>query len=277
MSVTPEDLPQNQSGNGAAVEYTDTELDILRYLESNQNTALTGNEIRSQAASDIGKNVLYGLIKKMRQDGAFVGRLAVSGQTRARRYTLYEDDDTERRAANLEVQSKVVRKPSQTRGPKAGQKPVWRPANISGSSKPVRLAPQPSNLSTVSRSWRAPRSIDSTNQKAAIELESFTPSTPDAPSAKNNRQKRRSHEWEAYAVCRDEDPEMFFVPDGVRGPTRKAHIEAAKTICAKCPVVGECLEGALDTSLGYADIYSVRGNLSGEERQHLLNRESKAI
>lgn len=46
-------------------------------------------------------------------------------------------------------------------------------------------------------------------------------------------------DWRHRAVCRDEDPELFF-PVGTSGPAI-AQVAEAKTVCGRCPVVSECL------------------------------------
>lgn len=45
--------------------------------------------------------------------------------------------------------------------------------------------------------------------------------------------------WQARAVCRDYDPEMFF-PD----PSDTVGQREAKAVCARCPVRVECLTEA---------------------------------
>ncbi|MDQ3502258.1 MAG: WhiB family transcriptional regulator, partial [Actinomycetota bacterium] len=47
------------------------------------------------------------------------------------------------------------------------------------------------------------------------------------------------------ALCRDEDPELFF-PIGTTGPAA-THIEQAKIVCRRCPVIEPCLDWALET------------------------------
>jgi len=42
--------------------------------------------------------------------------------------------------------------------------------------------------------------------------------------------------WQLRARCRGADPGLFFHPDGERGRQRRRRQEAAKTICADCPV-----------------------------------------
>ncbi len=50
-------------------------------------------------------------------------------------------------------------------------------------------------------------------------------------------------DWRHRALCRDEDPELFF-PIGTTGPA-VTQIEQAKAVCHRCPVVQSCLEWAL--------------------------------
>jgi WhiB family transcriptional regulator, redox-sensing transcriptional regulator len=49
-------------------------------------------------------------------------------------------------------------------------------------------------------------------------------------------------DWRHKAVCRDEDPELFF-PVGNSGPAL-AQIADAKLVCNRCPVTTECLTWA---------------------------------
>lgn len=52
---------------------------------------------------------------------------------------------------------------------------------------------------------------------------------------------RSGNDWRHQAECRDEDPELFFPHPG---DTVRA--EAAKAICARCPVWDECLTWATE-------------------------------
>ena len=76
-------------------------------------------------------------------------------------------------------------------------------------------------------------------------------------------------EWVYRALCKDEDPELFF-PVGTTGPA-VSQIEAAKSVCARCPVRLECLEWALET----AQDSGVWGGLSEEERRALRRSRSR--
>jgi WhiB family redox-sensing transcriptional regulator len=70
-------------------------------------------------------------------------------------------------------------------------------------------------------------------------------------------------EWVHRALCKDEDPELFF-PVGSTGPA-VSQMAAAKAVCARCPVRGECLKWAIDT----AQDAGVWGGLSEDERRAL--------
>ena len=55
----------------------------------------------------------------------------------------------------------------------------------------------------------------------------------------------KSVEWVHRSLCKDEDPELFF-PVGNTGPAA-SQIEAAKAVCARCPVKVPCLDWAMQT------------------------------
>ncbi|MFC8886654.1 WhiB family transcriptional regulator, partial [Streptomyces cinereoruber] len=48
---------------------------------------------------------------------------------------------------------------------------------------------------------------------------------------------RAEHQWnwQMSAACRGVGTEVFFHPEGERGPERTAREEAAKAVCATCP------------------------------------------
>ena len=70
-------------------------------------------------------------------------------------------------------------------------------------------------------------------------------------------------EWVHRALCKDEDPELFF-PLGTTG-TSTLQTAMAKSGCALCDVRPECLEWALATGQDSG----VWGGLSEEERRAL--------
>ncbi|MFC4463105.1 WhiB family transcriptional regulator [Streptomyces xiangluensis] len=71
-------------------------------------------------------------------------------------------------------------------------------------------------------------------------------------------------EWLLKAACADEDPELFF-PVGTTGPALQ-DVEAAKEVCARCPVSHQCLSWALETG----QTSGVWGGTCEEERAGLL-------
>lgn len=73
-------------------------------------------------------------------------------------------------------------------------------------------------------------------------------------------------EWMANASCRAEEPSQFF-PDGSTGGWIP-FIDAAKAICAACPVLAACREWALDTR----QPYGIWGGLTEQERRRVHNR-----
>lgn len=76
-------------------------------------------------------------------------------------------------------------------------------------------------------------------------------------------------DWRHRAVCRDEDPELFF-PVGNSGPALVQTAEA-KAVCRRCPVASECLEWALENR----QYDGVWGGMSEDERSALKRRKSR--
>ncbi|KAB7756469.1 transcription factor WhiB [Mycolicibacterium phlei DSM 43072] len=79
----------------------------------------------------------------------------------------------------------------------------------------------------------------------------------------------RSMDWRHKAVCRDEDPELFF-PVGTSGPAL-AQIADAKLVCNRCPVTTECLTWALESGQDAG----VWGGMSEDERRALKRRNAR--
>lgn len=70
-------------------------------------------------------------------------------------------------------------------------------------------------------------------------------------------------DWRHSALCRDEDPELFF-PIGTTGPALM-QVEHAKAVCGRCPAQRDCLDWALESGQDAG----VWGGLSEEERRAL--------
>ncbi|WP_331719015.1 WhiB family transcriptional regulator (plasmid) [Streptomyces virginiae] len=77
-------------------------------------------------------------------------------------------------------------------------------------------------------------------------------------------------DWRHQAVCRDEDPELFF-PIGNTGPAL-LQIEEAKAVCRRrCPVMEHCLQWALDSN----EHSGVWGGMSEDERRAMKRRAAR--
>lgn len=68
--------------------------------------------------------------------------------------------------------------------------------------------------------------------------------------------------WTAEALCAQTDPEAFFPEKG--GSTRQA-----KSVCAACPVIDECLRYALDRD----ERFGIWGGTSERERRRIRKGE----
>jgi WhiB family redox-sensing transcriptional regulator len=77
--------------------------------------------------------------------------------------------------------------------------------------------------------------------------------------------------WRDHAACRWEDPELFF-PVGTSGPAL-LQIAEAKRVCARCPVIEQCLAWALDS--GQDD--GIWGGMSEDERRAHLRRRATPV
>jgi WhiB family redox-sensing transcriptional regulator len=75
-------------------------------------------------------------------------------------------------------------------------------------------------------------------------------------------------DWQMQAACRGEDPRLFFHPEGERGEAREVRQQAAKAVCASCPVIAECRSHAL----AVREPYGVWGGLSEDERDAIYRR-----
>ncbi|MET9427910.1 MULTISPECIES: WhiB family transcriptional regulator [unclassified Streptomyces] len=76
-------------------------------------------------------------------------------------------------------------------------------------------------------------------------------------------------DWRHNAVCREEDPDLFF-PIGNTG-LALLQIEEARTVCRRCPVMEQCLQWALESG----QEHGVWGGLSEDERRALKRRAAR--
>ncbi|MFE9428683.1 WhiB family transcriptional regulator [Kitasatospora sp. NPDC006697] len=80
-------------------------------------------------------------------------------------------------------------------------------------------------------------------------------------------------EWQLRGRCREADSTLFFHPLGERGPAAQAREEAAKAVCAECPVRIECRRHALQAR----EAYGVWGGLTEDDRHRLLTRRRSPV
>ena len=80
-------------------------------------------------------------------------------------------------------------------------------------------------------------------------------------------------EWQYQGSCRELPSEMFFHPDGERGPRRRNRENTAKAVCASCPVIAACRAHALAVQ----EPYGIWGGLSEDDRLAILGKETRQI
>jgi WhiB family redox-sensing transcriptional regulator len=79
-------------------------------------------------------------------------------------------------------------------------------------------------------------------------------------------------DWQLSGACRNADPDLFFHPEGERGPRKAARDAAAKAVCGTCPVLAQCREHALRVR----EPYGVWGGLTEDEREAIFAGEAPA-
>ena len=78
-------------------------------------------------------------------------------------------------------------------------------------------------------------------------------------------------EWQYQGACRDLPTEMFFHPDGERGPRRSNRVATAKAVCATCPVIEACRKHALAVQ----EPYGIWGGLSEDDRLAIAEQNER--
>ncbi|MEV6651238.1 WhiB family transcriptional regulator [Streptomyces sp. NPDC051219] len=77
--------------------------------------------------------------------------------------------------------------------------------------------------------------------------------------------------WHSEAVCRRDEAGLFFAPSKEPTAARLSREEAAKRVCARCPVMVDCREHALLQP----EPYGVWGGLTAAERRVVLARRRR--
>lgn len=79
-------------------------------------------------------------------------------------------------------------------------------------------------------------------------------------------------EWQLTGACRSADPDLFFHPEGERGPRKSGRDEAAVAVCRGCPVQTMCREHALRVR----EPYGVWGAMTEDDRTAWLASHAAA-
>ncbi|HZZ96038.1 MAG TPA: WhiB family transcriptional regulator [Jatrophihabitantaceae bacterium] len=74
-------------------------------------------------------------------------------------------------------------------------------------------------------------------------------------------------EWQLDAACAGLDTALFYQADNERGSSVRLREKKAKAICARCPVITNCLKDALANN----EPFGVWGGMSADERYRLIN------
>ncbi|MGP3967078.1 WhiB family transcriptional regulator [Streptomyces sp. 6N223] len=77
--------------------------------------------------------------------------------------------------------------------------------------------------------------------------------------------------WHTEAACRRDEAGLFFAPSQEPTAARLSREQAAKSVCARCPVLLECREHALLQP----EPYGVWGGLTAAERRVMLSRRRR--
>ncbi|WP_329455875.1 WhiB family transcriptional regulator [Streptomyces sp. NBC_01497] len=92
-----------------------------------------------------------------------------------------------------------------------------------------------------------------------------------AVSQQNRVREDQAGPWHSEAVCRRDEAGLFFAPSKEPTAARLSREEAAKRVCARCPVMVECREHALVQP----EPYGVWGGLTAAERRVVLARRRR--
>ncbi|RPK32208.1 WhiB family transcriptional regulator [Streptomyces sp. ADI93-02] len=79
-------------------------------------------------------------------------------------------------------------------------------------------------------------------------------------------------DWRDKAMCREEDPELFFPVGNRNSAPMLLQTEEAKAVCRRCPVMEKCLDWALGAG---PVVEGVWGGTSESERLTIRRRMSR--
>lgn len=91
------------------------------------------------------------------------------------------------------------------------------------------------------------------------------------PAERSARARQQAGPWHTEAVCRRDEAGLFFAPSKEPTAARLSREQAAKRVCARCPVLVACREHALMQP----EPYGVWGGLTAAERRVVLARRRR--
>lgn len=80
-----------------------------------------------------------------------------------------------------------------------------------------------------------------------------------------------NYDWQYKGACNGVDTELFYLPHNARGAEKLQQIKEAKAVCAKCPVIEQCLNFAIKTE----EPHGIWGGLTEEERVTIVRRTKR--
>lgn len=94
--------------------------------------------------------------------------------------------------------------------------------------------------------------------------------SPAVPT-RHSKSRGMAGPWHSEAACRRDEAGLFFAPSQEPTAARLSREQAAKSVCARCPVLLECREHALVQP----EPYGVWGGLTAAERRVMLSRRRR--
>lgn len=138
------------------------------------------------------------------------------------------------------------------------------PTQPAGRALPTRSSP----------SQARPRTSRGTFQPTRTPVSAAVVEARAALARLDERAQRDAHRadgnWQALAECQGADLDDFYAVTSYRGERAELATVVAKTYCARCPVVAECLRMAVSTK----DRHAVLGGTTPAERGMAPMRES---
>lgn len=169
------------------------------------------------------------------------------------------------------------------RAARTAQHLAVRALTAHGLAHPLTLALLAAASTTAARAWEAGHQVTdlhpaNTASSPGSQLPGLLAAHPPEPLMQNtivnavyapSADLPVNTNWRTAAVCRDEDPDLFF-PIGTTGPA-VVQAEEAKAVCRRCPVMERCLQWALESGQDHG----VWGGTDEEDRRRIQRRTAR--